>query len=971
MKLRLAAKQLLFLAAITLLVTVQELSFAQNLSFNIDTLSNANVINPTSLQFGPDGKLYVSQQNGIIKILTIKRNGPGDYETENVEDLFLVRHIPNHYDDGSPRDYNINTNNRQVTGILVKGTPDNPILYVTSSDPWHGGGAAGDRNLCTNSGVISKLYKDGGQWKKVDLVRGIPRSEENHSINGLQMATLNGKDILFVAVGGMTNAGGISRTFVYSSEYALAACILSVDLEAIEAMPLKGQDSNHPYKYDLPTLDDPTRENRADGSDINDPWGGNDGLNMAKIEEGGPVQVYATGLRNPYDLVITENGNMYTVDNAANRLWGGYPDLDENNKAINRYNPDEPGSAPATTPSGQPVVNNHDPLQFIGNIETYTPGTFYGGHPHPIRANPAGAGLYTHDWHKQEGFWRTSISGDKPLPTDWPPFPESLTTNENLFLNPGEGDHPALIVFKTSTNGICEYTATNFNGAMQGNLLTVGYNNGNVYRVMLNAQGDQALNTTWDSPFDGKYRKEIDENDRDNIIFGLGANSRPLDITAQGDGDIFPGTIWVANYNGHASGNNQIMVFEPEENFVCTNEYSWTMDDDNDCYSNADEEDNRTNPCSAASRPSDFDNDCLSDLNDPDDDSDGILDINDAFARDKHNGDTTRIPLNYTMFNNNPGTGFFGLGFTGLMINNETDYLEQFNPRNLIPGGAPGVFTIVDVSEGDALGDRNNQENAFQFGISVNKSTEKFTVDSWIMRPFFGGISPSGHMSQGIFIGTGDQDNYLKIALNANEGNGGIEIVHENEGMYELKQLDIEFYPENTVFFYLEIEPSTGLVQPAYAIDDSTNIANAGDPIQLKGKTLEALQSDQSLATGVIATSRGADRTFGASWDNFRVRKGNITGTKPLVLNNKTFTVYPNPFNNSFKIKTDASTLDPGYHFVIYNNIGSIIQQQDLILNYNQDMTFNLNNQPAGIYILKLVSPGGEVYQSTKLIKIE
>ncbi len=31
----------------------------------------ASLVNPTSLQFGPDGKLYVSQQNGLIKVLTI------------------------------------------------------------------------------------------------------------------------------------------------------------------------------------------------------------------------------------------------------------------------------------------------------------------------------------------------------------------------------------------------------------------------------------------------------------------------------------------------------------------------------------------------------------------------------------------------------------------------------------------------------------------------------------------------------------------------------------------------------------------------------------------------------------------------------------------------------------------------------------------------------------------------------------
>jgi hypothetical protein len=32
----------------------------------------------------------------------------------------------------------------------------------------------------------------------------------------------------------------------------------------------------------------------------------------------------------------------------------------------------------------------------------------------------------------------------------------------------------------------------------------------------------------------------------------------PLDVTAQGDGDVFPGTIWVGNF-----ADGSITVFEP------------------------------------------------------------------------------------------------------------------------------------------------------------------------------------------------------------------------------------------------------------------------------------------------------------------------------------------------------------------------------------------------------------------------
>ena len=48
---------------------------------------------------------------------------------------------------------------------------------------------ATDLNLDTNSGILSRLTKVGGSWQKVDLVGGLPRSEENHTANGLRLDT--------------------------------------------------------------------------------------------------------------------------------------------------------------------------------------------------------------------------------------------------------------------------------------------------------------------------------------------------------------------------------------------------------------------------------------------------------------------------------------------------------------------------------------------------------------------------------------------------------------------------------------------------------------------------------------------------------------------------------------------------------------------------------------------------------------
>lgn len=738
------------------------------INFTKSTLTTlSGISSPTSLQFGPDGRLYVSEQGGVIHILTIQRNSANDYVVTDQDVLFDVANILNHDDQGNPDPGQLN---RLVTGLLVTGTATNPVMYVSNSDPRIGAGPSGDDlNLDTNSGTISRLTWNGSSWDKLDLVRGLPRSEENHGPNGMQLDEVN--NILYLAIGGNTNSGAPSNNFAFLAEYALSAAVLSIDLNAI------GETT-----YDLPTLDDEDRP----GVDTNDPFGGNDGKNQAIIVPGGPVQVYAPGFRNPYDLVITEAGYMFTVDNGPNAGWGAPP--------IN-----EGPEGNATNDISEPGLTHGDGLHLITG-----PG-YYGGHPNPTRSNPANTFNPTNP--------QSPISVANPIESD--------------FQAPGVDDG-SLHVFGSSTNGLVEYTSSNFGGALQGDLLTATFSN-TIDRIVLNETGDgiESVETLFSSV---------------GIV--------PLDVTAPTG--VYGGSIWVADV-----GNNSIVIFEPSDGTGTPNDL------DGDGYTNDDEIANGTDPENGADVPPDNDLDFTSDLLDDDDDNDTILDVSDAFAIDENNGTTTPVGTLYTWENDSPPAGgMLNLGFTGLMSNGATDYLDQFDLATLTAGGAAGVLTIDSATSGTAVGAANTQQQAFQFGVNVGGELLPYAAHTRIVGPF-SGQTPTAGQEMGFYIGTGDQDNFVKIVVTGENG-GSIDVVKEVDGVVtdDVTTLLPFAVPGPAVMdFWLSIDPSTNMLQASYSVDQGTR-TDVGPALAIPPSWISSV-----LATGVLAVDPSDSGTMPVTWD--------------------------------------------------------------------------------------------------------
>jgi hypothetical protein len=758
------------------------------IAFGKSALQGTSSTYPTVMRFGPDGRLYVGEMDGLIKAYTVARNAASNtYAVTNTETISLIQQIPNHDDNGA---LNPMVTTRLITGLAVVGTAGAPVVYVSSSDP-RVGEAGSETSLDTNSGMISRLTRDANGWHRLDLVRGLPRSEENHATNALALDPAT--NTLYVAQGGNTNMGAPSLNFGDLPEYAYSGAILKVDLNAI------GDTT-----YDLPTLVDDNLPTLVG------PFGGDFGRHQAKITPSSPVQVFAPGFRNPFSLVRTRAGQLYAWDNGSNAGWGDVP----------------VGAGPGghcTNAIAEPGIDLNDSLHHIS-------AGYYAGHPNPTRGNMANT--------------FNTTNPQSPVPAANPVECEMRTPATN----------GSISNLPTPTTGMAEYTANNLGDQLDGDLITAGYY-GDVYRTHLGAGG---VNTS--------------------VLFS-NVGQLPIDVTVQGTGDAYPGTIWVADLV-----DGSIDVFEPADfggrtATSCTGSYNANLDEDGDGYTNADEIDNGTDPCSAADEPHDWNRNFVSDRNDPNDDSDTVADVSDPFAIDASNGLNTHLPISYSWKNGASGNpcaptpfrsgcpgGLLGLGFTGLMTDGHTSYDRLYDTNNMTAGGAAGVLTVSKVPAGDATGPTNTQQYAFQFGVNANPTyTGVFTAHTRIEAPF-GGLTPQGNQSMGFYIGTGDQDNYAKVVLTANGGNPGVQFVEEVNGVPTAAPVVPLALPgPDSVDLYLTVDPTAATVAVSYRV---TSNGSSGPLIALGMHAIPpswCSNLTSGLAIGVIATSAGAP-TFPATW---------------------------------------------------------------------------------------------------------
>ena len=838
------------------------INFDQVGSFNSVNGEPQILHNPTSIQFGPDGRLYVSEQNGTINAFTVELQN-GEYIATANEELVLsngaevVKSIQNHNDDGSIS----NQSDRQVTGLVVTGTSTHPILYVSSSDPRIA--SFNDTNLDTNSGVVTQLTWNGTEWEAVDIIRGLPRSEENHSVNGMVLSADGTK--LYLMVGGNTNNGAPSDFFAYTGEYALSGTVLEIDLEDIASRPiltdaLGGQGgTSRQYVYDLPTLDDPTTPNLSDGvgedamgMDEDGPWGGNDGFNMAILPADAPMRIFADGLRNQYDIAF-RGEQLYTVDNGSNGNLGGNP-VD-----IHGVTTEQPGAGLATNTPHDGGTGDPEPLFLLEDGGNY-------GHPAPARSNQDLAWtVYNNDGDPDGSLSPNSVASLADLVPDGVDIADGFIIDPSKFTSDparmaesgirvkrdSSASH-SIVNLGSSSNGLVEYTAHAFEGALQGSLIVTQFN-GNVTLLNLDDAGTSLVPLI--DPTEGN--QVIDDDGIFPLITGL---SNPLDVIMGPDG-----TVWIAEM-----GASQINVIAP----------------------------------SGGSTPVDLDSD-----------DDGILNVNDPFLRDETNGGSVYVFPDRTLLwdfdanqdHNLPGPSGFGGGLTGVMVNGTTNFEEFFQQPSALPGqvinldnvkfntAAGGGTTVVEsVSNGDPFQTVNNGEYLFHTGVTVAPMVDTFNIKWSLFNP---GTEFTGMYQQiGGYLGTGDQSNYLKLVA-IDHSLGEIQLLLENNDTIVsdtfIQADDLFNYLTNQqIFFDLEVDPAAKTATPtiSYQTGDDTISTVTGAAVDLSGtNVLEAILGNYTvnghntgLAVGLLSSNTGQPEadTFQAVFNDLEISAtGDTTDT--------------------------------------------------------------------------------------------
>ncbi|MEM9801404.1 MAG: Calx-beta domain-containing protein, partial [Planctomycetota bacterium] len=250
--------------------------------FELLTAEEVTAFGATSAAWGPDGRLYVAQLNGKIRIVTynddysvqqvIVRNGVS--ALTNRDTLALAF---NPFDAYDPLD------------------PSSIRVYLSHGEQFqNGGGSFSGPSFFT--GQVSVVTGPNFNNPQA-LATGLPVSNHDHSVNGM---VFDDNGDMLLCVGGNTNAGVTWPLIGDVPESPLSGAIVKLRL------------SDPSFNGIVEYVDSVTGvfvDDQVRGEEID-------------VVDGVDIDLFAAGFRNTYDVCLHTNGYFYATDNGPNNPYG-------------------------------------------------------------------------------------------------------------------------------------------------------------------------------------------------------------------------------------------------------------------------------------------------------------------------------------------------------------------------------------------------------------------------------------------------------------------------------------------------------------------------------------------------------------------------------------------------------------------------------------------------------------------------
>ncbi|QRQ99446.1 OmpL47-type beta-barrel domain-containing protein [Dyadobacter sandarakinus] len=434
----------------------------------------------TSLTFGPDGNFYALRLDGVIEKYTVN---PADGSLENQR---LINTLVHKY--GS----------RTAIGLTFEpgATPQNMVAWVTHS-------SAGLTSAPTFDGNVSKLSGDSLQYEQL-IVTKLPRSKRDHLTNSMAF----GPDgALYINQGSNSSAGSYDSDW-QRDESLLSGSVLRLDLVKLAAfaLPINVQTTTNQALINKAPVDSAIFR---DGT--YNPYGSN-----------APLTIFASGVRNAYDLVWHSNGQLYLPTNGS----GGGGNSPESVAGTRR--PDGSVYNGPAIPATNGIKAQND---WLFRVNPNKPVGYY-GHPNPMRG----------EYVLNRGFPDNALY----LPSVKP------DVNYRIGYNFGLNNSP---------NGAIEYKSNNFGGVLKNKLLVCRFSGGGDIIVMEPGARVPMNVTENDSLYD---IVKVNTGSSNTGLNGMSGFGNPLDITE----DVKTGNLYVIEYNWNDSPNltSQITLLRAQGN---------------------------------------------------------------------------------------------------------------------------------------------------------------------------------------------------------------------------------------------------------------------------------------------------------------------------------------------------------------------------------------------------------------------